>query len=197
MIDHFGYVYISYKPDTGEFYIGKRKFEGEKDSNYFGSGKWIKEELSKKSILVNEVLSYHSTLAELNSAERIYIKLHKLNPLCRNIARGGDGGLIVDRYHLRDEVMRKKNDLEWLRWYKKRVSDGLKKKFKTTGGTFKGKKHKPETIQKMKETKKGHGKGETNSQFGTFWITDGTENLKVMIGSKIPVGYKKGRKLKN
>jgi hypothetical protein len=197
MKEQFGYVYITYKPTTGEFYIGKRKFERERDTKYFGSGKWVREELSKGSVLVNEVLSYHNTLAELNTAEKDYIEMHKSNLLCRNIARGGDGGLIVDQYHFRDVVIKKKEDPEWLRWYKKRVSEGLKKRFKNTEGTFKGKKHKPETILKMKESSKGKGKGTKNSQYGSFWITDSKVNLKVKAGSKIPEGYNKGRKLKN
>ena len=197
MEGQFGYVYITYKPITGEFYIGKRKFQGEKDTKYFGSGRWIKEELYKGSILINEVVSYHGSLAELNTAERECIGLHKLNVLCKNIARGGDGGLIVDQYHLRDMVIQRKTDPEWLRWYKRRVSEGLKERFKNTGGAFKGKKHKPESILKMKESSKGNGKGSQNSQYGTFWITDGKVNLKVKIGSRIPEGYSKGRKLKN
>jgi hypothetical protein len=197
MKEQFGYIYITYKPTTGEFYIGKRKFKGEKDAKYFGSGKWVKEELSKGSTLINEVISYHGSLVELNTAEREYIELHKLNVLCKNIARGGDGGLIVDQYHLRDTVLQKKADPEWLRWYKKRVSEGLKERFKNIEGTFKGKKHRPETILKMKESSRGKGKGAQNSQYGTFWITDGKVNLKVKVGSKLPEGYSKGRKLKN
>ena len=59
-----------------------------------------------------------------------------------------------------------------------------------------GKKHKPESIQKMKKVKEGHGKGETNSQFGTIWITDGFKNRKIKKEDSIPEGWY-SRKYKN
>jgi hypothetical protein len=54
-----------------------------------------------------------------------------------------------------------------------------------------GKKHKEETIKKFRESKIGHGIGEKNSQYGTFWITNGTINKKTK--SEIPEGWYKGR----
>ena len=39
-------------------------------------------------------------------------------------------------------------------------------------------------------------KGEKNSQFGTFWITNEKENKKIRKSDLIPVGWRKGRKMK-
>jgi len=41
----------------------------------------------------------------------------------------------------------------------------------------------------------GHQKGESNSQFGTMWVTDGTVNKKVRKGDPIPEGFSPGRNL--
>jgi len=41
-----------------------------------------------------------------------------------------------------------------------------------------------------------HQQGETNSQYGTMWITNGSENRKVKKTDPMPEGYYPGRKLK-
>jgi len=48
-------------------------------------------------------------------------------------------------------------------------------------------------IAKFKEI--GHQQGEKNSQAGTIWITNGTENKKIKKINPIPIGWNKGRKL--
>lgn len=35
--------------------------------------------------------------------------------------------------------------------------------------------------------------GNSNSQYGTMWITDGSKSIKIIKGSDIPSGWKKGR----
>ena len=54
-----------------------------------------------------------------------------------------------------------------------------------------------ETRLKQKETFKTikHSQGERNSQYGTMWITNGTENKKLKKESPMPEGYKRGRTL--
>jgi len=48
----------------------------------------------------------------------------------------------------------------------------------------------------MKATKKGHGKGKENSQYGTCWITNDVESKKIHKGDAIPEGWRLGRKVK-
>jgi len=63
-------------------------------------------------------------------------------------------------------------------------------------GTWFGKKHTPETIEKIKKSTKGKQTGEKNSQFGTCWITNGQENKKIKkedIQNYKNLGYYKGR----
>lgn len=64
-----------------------------------------------------------------------------------------------------------------------------------------GKKHKPETKEKWKETYKKikHQQGEKNSQFGTCWIHNNKENKKIKkeeLENYINDGWIKGRKMK-
>lgn len=62
--------------------------------------------------------------------------------------------------------------------------------------SWKGKKHRPETIEKMKLIRKSTGTGINNSQYGTCWITDGKENRKIKKSDRIPEGWYLGRRLK-
>ena len=62
-----------------------------------------------------------------------------------------------------------------------------------------GKKHKPESIEKFKINNKGEGnpmygkKKELCYAYGTMWITNGIENLRIEKENNIPGGFKKGR----
>jgi hypothetical protein len=53
-----------------------------------------------------------------------------------------------------------------------------------------------ESKEKRKNTmrERGHSKGASNSQYGTFWITDGSKNKKIKKSDQIPEGWYKGRK---
>lgn len=62
--------------------------------------------------------------------------------------------------------------------------------------TFLGKKHTEESKLKMKDSAKGKHTKESNSQYGTMWITNGFENKKIKSKDIIPKGYYKGRKIK-
>lgn len=54
-----------------------------------------------------------------------------------------------------------------------------------------------EACEKRKNTmrERGHSKGESNSQFGTMWITNGIENKKIKKTDIVPEGWYKGRKI--
>jgi hypothetical protein len=64
-------------------------------------------------------------------------------------------------------------------------------------GTFKNKKHSEETKKLMSESSKGNGVGESNSQFGTCWITKDGTNKKIKkegLETYQLDGWVKGRK---
>jgi hypothetical protein len=76
---------------------------------------------------------------------------------------------------------------------KKRIELGTIKSWKETCNWI-GRNHRPETLQKMKNSKVNHGIGESNSQYGTCWITNDIENKKIKKTDSIPMGWKLGRK---
>jgi hypothetical protein len=59
--------------------------------------------------------------------------------------------------------------------------------------SWSGKKHNSKTIEKMKSSKKGHGVGESNSQYGSKWITNGKENKKIKNDMELPQNWWYGR----
>jgi hypothetical protein len=42
-----------------------------------------------------------------------------------------------------------------------------------------------------------HAQGSKNSQYGTMWITNGINNIKISKDSTVPEGWRKGRVVKN
>ena len=56
-----------------------------------------------------------------------------------------------------------------------------------------GKQHTEESKRKIGEKNSVHQKGVKNSQYGTFWITNGVENKKLKRDEYIPEGWYKGR----
>lgn len=70
-----------------------------------------------------------------------------------------------------------------------------------TGCEWSGKKHRPETIEKMKLSHAGLQVGEKNSQFGTCWIysSETKQNKKINkddLEMFLKQGWIKGRKIK-
>jgi hypothetical protein len=59
--------------------------------------------------------------------------------------------------------------------------------------SFLGKKHKEESKQKIGLSNSTHQKGENNSQYGTCWITNGTENKKIKKTDILPENWWYGR----
>jgi hypothetical protein len=50
--------------------------------------------------------------------------------------------------------------------------------------------------QKLMFDKIGHQQGTKNSQYGTFWITDGVDSIRVRSENDILKGWYRGRKMK-
>jgi hypothetical protein len=66
-------------------------------------------------------------------------------------------------------------------------------------GTFKGKKHTEEVKRLIGEANARLKRGEGNPHFGTMWIfnTKTGESIRVKKDSVIPIGWQKGRRIKN
>lgn len=60
-----------------------------------------------------------------------------------------------------------------------------------------GKKHSEVTKKKIGEANAKHQIGSGNSQYGSFWVTNGIENRKCRSGEEIPVDFCRGRVFKS
>lgn len=86
------YIYKTLNTLNGHFYIGKST--GSVSSRYLGSGKRLKQAITKygKSNFKKEILQECTSEEELNRAERYWIRQFKDHEGCYNIAEGGEGG---------------------------------------------------------------------------------------------------------
>ncbi len=182
------------------------------DDGYIGSGKRLYYELNKygKENFKFEILKQFNSREQLVEAETSLISEEVLkDPNCLNMVVGGSGGNVgkggehlggdcwaaANKYWKTEEGFKKKSETA-KKVAKRRIQEGTWNVFQKGNQVWKGRKHTPETIEKMKETKKGHGKGINNSQFGKCWITNEVESKKIHKGELIPEGWRLGRKIK-
>jgi len=183
---------------NGKYYIGVHSTSNLKDG-YLGSGTQLRRAIRKygKGNFTIEILEYHLTRELLYEREREIVTKKVINdPLCMNLKMGGIGGWPPTA---KQRFLEKMKNVDFKKMFGQRASErnlkqyeeGKRKRKQVLDWT--GKKHKPESIKKMKESKKGQGTGNTNSQYGTMWITNEIENKKIKTNLQIPEGWHKGR----
>lgn len=192
---------------NNKIYIGCHKTKNI-DDGYMGSGLLIKRAISKYGIenFRKEILSNFESQDQMFEEEKLLIS--KNSPEY-NLHPGGNGGFeYINKNNLNsiknlllgtEAVKQKlKTNIAFVQSYSDQRSNGLKKYYETHAGNcgFKNKTHSKDTIAKMSESQKGKHDGNKNSQFGTYWITNGIENKKNNKLDIIPEGWYKGRKLK-
>jgi group I intron endonuclease len=218
------YKYTVYKTTNiinNKIYIGIHKTKNLNDG-YIGSGTYLKRAIKKYGIqnFKKEILFVFNTPTEMYAKEKeIVNRLFIESENTYNIMEGGSGGFdyvnntkqnlyknIGDGIHGQQNLMNggeiKKYLIEkglWEEW-KTKVSTGLKEKFQRDGHHWTGRKHKPETKEKMSKIASMRV-GQSNSQYGTCWIFSDVEKIskKIKIENLIEFenrGWKKGRKLK-
>tara|TARA_Y100001937_G_C7092334_1_gene318357 strand:- start:145 stop:759 length:615 start_codon:yes stop_codon:yes gene_type:complete len=189
------------------------------EDGYLGSGKRLRYSIRKHGIENHkkEILEFLPDRKSLMKRESEIVNEELLKyEDCMNLVLGGGGFMPNDDYHkevsskggkaskiAQDEL--RKNNPEWVekryenssKAHKQVYESGRRERKQVMDWT--GLKHSEETKQKMSVSSKGKGKGSSNSQYGTCWVTNGTENKKIkkeeleLWESK---GYSKGRKLK-
>lgn len=176
-----------------------------------GSGKHLRRAIEKYGIenFTKEILSVFDNEDEMNTKEAELVT----NEFCLredtyNLCPGGRGGFgYINRNGLspvndgseRHRARMRRAGLNTIRSLHEKHKDPVfYEKWKQslqgrppTYGTL-GKKFSKETKTKMSIS----GSGENNSQYGTMWITNDVENMKVKKDSKVPEGWRKGRKIK-
>ena len=174
---------------------------------YIGSGTHLKYAIRKYGIdnFKIEILEWCDNRDELIKRERKIITEVYINDInCYNLKPGGEGGFNNKEHQFKcsqaaglKHSERMKNDESYRLNYSKKISAANKRRIARGETSFycdwTGKKHKEESIQKMKESKRGHGIGKQNSQYGLKWITDGNTNQKIKKDEPLPEKWKHGR----
>lgn len=206
-------IYKTINTINGKVYIGKHKTKDLNDK-YLGSGKLLHHAIKKYGIenFTKEIIHICDTEQDMNSKEReIVTEEFCLREDTYNLCVGGHGGFSYINRHGKNYSYEKNKKIspfgtpEFVSKHKKDFKKGgikgaatrskLVKQGIIDPKTFLGRTHSEETKQKMSLAKKGKTNGSRNSQFGSIWITNGTENKKIKKDSSIPDGWYKGRKL--
>ncbi len=201
----YHFIYKTTNLINGKYYIGMHSTNN-LDDGYLGSGNRIRRSIKKygKENFKIEILESFEDRFLLKEREKELVNENLLkDKMCLNLKTGGDGGLSglneKSLKKIRDGASKhqkeKWNDVEYRIKITKLSSNRLKKLHldgKAYIHNWKGLKHKPETIEKMKNHI--YQKGILNSQYGTMWITNGIDNKKIKKEFEIPQGWYKGRK---
>ena len=209
----YHFIYKTTNLLSGRYYIGMHSTDDLNDG-YLGSGTLLRRSINKhgKQNFKIEILEFVNSREELAAREKEIVSLQEIaKKECMNLKVGGDGGFSKEWSDKGREIANKvkakllQEDLEFREKYYQAIREGITQakkrgvKFSNIQDHFswKGKKHSPETIKKMKLTaeKRKTGIGDNNSQYGTCWITNETESKKIHKGDPIPEGWRLGRKI--
>lgn len=197
------YLYRVANKVNGKIYVGVHKTQ-RPDDGYMGSGKVIRDAIRKHGPenFEKEILETFDNAADMFKREAEVVTEEFLaRPDVYNLRRGGHGGFdYINSSGLNnlDGKHRKARAALGVKYPRGTAfvchSDETKRKIseanKGRSGTFTGKRHTILTRQKLSEIAKNRT---SNSQSGSFWITDGVDNRKLKFGSTIPLGWYKGR----
>jgi hypothetical protein len=205
----------------GKIYIGKHQTEDLNDG-YMGSGKLLKRAQEKHGIISfsKEILHVFDTEEEMNAREaELVTDEFCLREDTYNICIGGQGGFSyinsITRADPSSEMEQKRISkirqtiiekgirppaYEWTE--ERRLRNGAKQRELIRSGAKRNyfaesnPMNNPELRVKHLEAVKNNSKGERNSQYGSIWITNGTNNKKLKSLDIIPEGWYKGRAIK-
>lgn len=207
------YIYKTICSVTGKWYIGMHSTNN-LDDGYMGSGKILRYSIRKYGVEnhTKEILEFFETREELVLREQEIVNKELIGDgKCMNLKEGGNGGFISDeQQRYRSECGGKalhkkiKDDIIFNEEYRKKISVGVQKamdngKMRKIQDNFSwvGLKKTEKSKKKTSETMKGTGTGETNSQYGTCWITKDGINKKIKkedLETYLNDGWLKGRK---
>ena len=208
----YHFIYRTTNLLNGKFYVGMHSTDDLEDG-YVGSGKRLGYSIRKYGLENHkfEILEFLSSREELKKREAEVVNEELLTDLlCMNLKFGGEGGWDHLNGNNRSKEHQskasvngwktKQNDLEFMEKFSTLHSIKMKEcheNGKITPPSWIGKKHSEETLVKMRESHKGLQDGEKNSQFGTCWITNGSEVKKVKndeLHRWLNSGWRKGRR---
>lgn len=198
----FYYLYEIRNLINGKIYVGVHKTKNLNDG-YMGSGSEILSEIKTigEQHFKKTILEFFDTSEQMYSKEKEIVDSKFLSRHdVYNKRRGGTGGFdfINQTKTNEDRILAGKLAQEAIRKNKtNRFSEGYISPFadKELLSELQTRANSESAIAKKKETwkKTGRAVGNKNSQFGSMWITNGSENKKIFKDSIVPEGWNKGR----
>ena len=191
----YHFIYKTTNLLSGKYYIGMHSTDNIEDG-YLGSGKRLRYSINKYGVENHkrEIVEFVESRKELISREKEIVNLNEIaKEDCMNLMVGGKGGFISEEQQKkRSEIANKKlnfklkNDFNFLNFFRKNVSMGLKNSYKNgrigkNYFSWKGKKRSEETRLKISNANKGMGLGNKNSQYGTKWINKDGISKKIKV----------------
>ena len=191
---------------NSRYYIGKHQTK-DLDDGYMGSGKLIRAAIKKygPENFKKEILFVFETEQDMNTKEAELVTEELIaSGSVYNLCPGGRGGWgyinsvgLNVGHHQDPAYLKKVRQSNRNRIYTP-LEDSSKEKISIANKGkqfFLGKKHSASSKRKMSDAKRT-AVCSKNSQYGTMWITNGTENRKIKKDlDSIPEGWYKGRKI--
>jgi hypothetical protein len=211
----YHYIYKTTNLKNGRFYVGMHSTDNLNDG-YLGSGTKLRRSIRKngKENFKLEILEFLTDRSSLQFREKELVNEDLLkDPMCMNLIIGGKGGFTLEATKngrkKTDELLRKKygenfRSIVSKKFYNnitieerieitRKIKEGQIKSNFDWGSTFRGKHHNDLSKRKIGEANSIKQSGSSNSQFGTCWITNGTENKKIKKTDSIPDEWAIGR----
>jgi hypothetical protein len=200
----YHFIYKTTNLKNGKFYVGMHSTSNLNDG-YLGSGKRLRYSIRRngKENFKIEYLEFFSNRVDLINREKELVNEELLtDPMCLNLKPGGQGGLVSESHGIKLKLGSSSFQKE--KWKNREYRDKLTKVLRNNAvrnhkdgkmryDTTKGKKISDEHKKKISKKNSIKQKGKKNSQFGSRWITDGTENKKLKKTEKLPFGWRFGR----
>ena len=183
-------IYITTNKLNNHFYIGQHKIKNKEtmDPHYYGSGLWIKNSKKKykdkfQDIFEREILEVCFDRDTVNIREIYYISHHNTK-LCKNIAKGGEGGCTrTNFFHTqatKDKISKKNKN--------RKMSDKQKIKLSIINV---GKKHSEETKKKISKSNIGKHSGLLNKNLSILHKKKISDKLKGRISPMLNRSHSK------
>ncbi|PHS22195.1 MAG: hypothetical protein COA84_13530 [Robiginitomaculum sp.] len=189
-------VYQIMNISNSKIYIGYHQTENPMD-NYMGSGKYLGHAKAKYGMenFTKKILFDFDNREEMISKEK---ELVNENFIARsdvyNLVKGGKGGFTTAACVKGGKISGNIHKVRIETDKKYRVKHMVACAKNIYSMAFLGRNHTDESLSKMSGPRLA-SKGKNNSQFGSMWITNGSENKKIKRVDSIPEGFYKGRKI--
>jgi len=197
-------VYKTTNKINGKFYVGCHK-TSDLDDSYLGSGKLLRRAIEKHGIenFEREILHVFDNPEEMFAKEKEIVTEEFLSENnTYNLKLGGEGGfdyIINDKKLMADRNRKIASNRDYSdKTFRNKVSEKVRlsdlegrRRHPNNYPSFAGKKHSSLSKEKIGSANK-RLTGSKNSQFGSFWITNGVESKKCR--GQIPEGWRRGRK---